>query len=116
MRPGPARTDIASLSLTFADGSIGVINYLANGHKAHPKERLEVFCAGRVLVLDNYRQLSGHGWPGFSGMRAFSQDKGQRACVAAFVGAVKAGGPSPIDPAEILEVSRLAIEAADRAG
>jgi len=116
-RPGgPARTDVASLTLTFADGSIGVINYLANGHKAHPKERLEVFCAGRVLVLDNYRQLSGHGWPGFSGMRAFSQDKGQRACVAAFVGAVKAGGPSPIDPAEILEVSRLAIEAADRAG
>ena len=116
-RPGgPARTDIASLTLTFADGSIGVINYLANGHKAHPKERLEIFCAGRVLVLDNYRTLTGHGWPGFSGMHAFSQDKGQRACVAAFVDAVTAGGPAPIDPAEILEVSRLAIEAADRAG
>ena len=116
-RPGgPPRTDTASLSLTFADGSIGVINYLANGHKAHPKERLEVFCAGRVLVLDNYRKLGGHGWPGFSGMSAFSQDKGQRACVAAFVAAVKAGGPAPIDPVEIIEVSRLAIEAADRAG
>jgi predicted dehydrogenase/threonine dehydrogenase-like Zn-dependent dehydrogenase len=113
---GPARTDIASLTLTFADGSIGVINYLANGHKAHPKERLEVFCAGRVLVLDNYRKLTGHGWPGFSGMRAFSQDKGQRACVAAFVEAVKSGGPAPIKPVEILEVSRLAIEAAERAG
>ena len=116
-RPGgPARTDIASLTLRFADGSVGVINYLANGHKAHPKERLEVFCAGRVLVLDNYRKLSGHGWPGFSGMRAMSQDKGQGACVAAFVKAVKTGGASPIPPAEILEVSRLAIEAADRAG
>jgi len=116
-RPGgPARTDIASLSLTFADGSIGVINYLANGHKAHPKERLEVFCAGRVLVLDNYRKLTGHGWPGFSGMSAFSQDKGQRACVAAFVNAVKTGGLSPIPTAEIIEVSRLAIEAAECAG
>ena len=116
-RPGgPPRTDIASVSLKFADGSIGVINYLANGHKAHPKERLEVFCAGRVLVLDNYRKLTGHGWPGFSGLSAFSQDKGQRACVAAFVEAVKSGGPAPIDPAEILEVSRLAIEAAERAG
>ena len=116
-RPGgPPRTDIASVSLKFADGSIGVINYLANGHKAHPKERLEVFCAGRVLVLDNYRKLTGHGWPGFSGLSAFSQDKGQRACVAAFVEAVTSGGPAPIDPAEILEVSRLAIEAAERAG
>ncbi len=116
-RPGgPARTDIASLTLKFADGSIGVINYLANGHKSHPKERLEVFCAGRVLVLDNYRRLTGHGWAGFAGMRAFSQDKGQRACVAAFLNAVKTGGASPIPPEEILEVSRLAIEAADRAG
>ena len=66
--------------------------------------------------MDNYRKLTGHGWPGFSGLSAFSQDKGQRACVAAFVEAVKSGGPAPIDPAEILEVSRLAIEAAERAG
>jgi len=45
---------------------------------------LEVFCAGRVLVLDNYRKLR-QGWPGF-GDAPFSQTR-QRACVAAFVGA-----------------------------
>ena len=31
--------------------------YLANGSKAFPKERLEVFAAGRVLQLDNFRKL-----------------------------------------------------------
>ncbi len=113
---GPPRTDIATLTLRFADGSLGVINYLANGHKAYPKERLEVFAAGRVLVLDNYRRLTGHGWPSFAKMSAWSQDKGQNACAAAFVGAVRSGGASPIPWSEILEVSRLSIEAAARAG
>jgi hypothetical protein len=40
--------------------------YFANGSKAFPKERLEVFCAGRVLQLDNFHRLRGYAWPGFS--------------------------------------------------
>lgn len=112
----PAPTDVASLTLRFACGSIGVINYFANGHRAYPKERLEVFSSGRVLVLDNYRKLSAFGWPGFSSMGAWTQDKGRRACAAAFIAAVKAGAPSPIALDEIIEVSRAAIEAAERAG
>jgi predicted dehydrogenase len=61
--PGLAVTeDKAMITLEFADGSVGTIHYLANGHKAFPKERLEVFCAGRVLQLDNFRSLRGWGW------------------------------------------------------
>lgn len=116
-RPGgPPRTDVASITLRFEDGSFGVVNYLANGHKAYPKERLEVFCAGRVLVLDNFRRVEAHGWPGFSGVRAWRQNKGQAACVKAFVEAVRAGAPCPIPLEQILEVSRISILAAERAG
>ncbi len=53
--------DSVSISLTFADGSPGTLFYLANGSKAFPKERLEVFAAGRVLQLDNFRKLTGFG-------------------------------------------------------
>lgn len=111
---GPIRPDTAVITLRFADGSLGVINYLAHGHKAVPKERLEIYCAGRVLALDNYRRLTGHGWPGFSSMKSWRQDKGQAACIAAFVKAVKNGDPSPISLAEIVEVSRVSIEVAGR--
>jgi hypothetical protein len=99
--------------LGFGDGSIGTIHYFANGHKAFPKERLEVFCAGRIVQLDNFRKLSGWGWPGFSGMRLWRQDKGQQACVEAFVGAIGGNQPSAvaIPFEEIIEVSRVAIEA-----
>ena len=111
---GPVLADTAAITLRFEDGSVGVVNYFANGHRAIPKERLEIYCAGRALVLDNYRKLSGYGWRGFSRMRSWRQDKGQAACVAAFVTAVKNGGPTPIPPAEIFEVSRISIALADR--
>ena len=50
--------DTFSLQLRFADGSIGTVHYFANGSKAFSKERLEVFTAGKVLQLDNYRKLT----------------------------------------------------------
>jgi predicted dehydrogenase len=104
--------DSVSISLKFEDGSLGVVHYLANGSKAFPKERLEVFAAGRVLQLDNFRKLHGFGWPGFNKMNLWRQDKGQKACAAAFVEAVVRGGPQPIPFDEIMEVARVSIEVA----
>ena len=101
--------DTASISLTFADGSIGTIHYLANGNKRVEKERLEVYTAGRVLRLDNFRRLTGYGWPGFKRMNLWRQDKGQGACARAFLAAVANGGPAPIPFEELLEVARVTI-------
>jgi predicted dehydrogenase len=99
--------DTATISLRFADGSIGTVHYFANGPKSLSKERLEVFASGRVLQLDNYRVLRGFGWPGFKSMRLWRQDKGQRACVAAFDRSVAAIQASPTEWGELLEVSRV---------
>jgi predicted dehydrogenase/threonine dehydrogenase-like Zn-dependent dehydrogenase len=101
--------DTVTLQLQFADGSLGTVHYFANGSKSFPKERLEVFAGGRVLQLDNYRKLTGFGWPDFNKINLWRQDKGQRACAAAFVDAVANGGHVPIPFDEIIEVSRVAI-------
>jgi predicted dehydrogenase/threonine dehydrogenase-like Zn-dependent dehydrogenase len=112
--PGVAvRSDKVSFTLRFADGSFGTVHYLANGHKSFPKERLEVFCADRVLQLDNFRKLTGYGWPGFKKMNLWGQDKGQEACAVAFLAAIREGKPAPISCEEILEVSRITIEVAE---
>ncbi len=104
--------DTATITLNFADGSIGAIHYFANGNKGFPKERLDVFAAGRSLHLDNFRKLQGYGWPRFSRLNLWRQDKGQAACAAAFVRAIERGEPSPIPLAQVLEVSRVSIEVA----
>ncbi|MCK0107319.1 bi-domain-containing oxidoreductase [Marinobacter sp. S0848L] len=112
--PGVAVTeDKAAITLGFADGSFGTVHYLANGAASFPKERVEVFTAGRVLQLDNFRRLKGFGWPGFKRMNLWKQDKGQSACAAAFLGAIENGEYCPIPPEEIFEVARVSIEAAE---
>ena len=108
--------DTATITLKFADGSVGTIHYFANGSKSFPKERLEVFTNGRALALDNFRKLIGYGWPGFSKMNLWSQDKGQVACVKAFVDGIRNRdgltrvSPIPLD--QILEVAEVSIKLA----
>ncbi len=87
-QPGMLNSDKVSISLGFGDGSHGTVLYLANGSKAFPKERLEVFGSGGVLQLDNFRKLHGFGWPGFKKMNLRRQDKGQKACASAFLAAL----------------------------
>jgi len=104
--------DKASITLGFEDGSFGTILYLANGAASFPKERVEVFAAGHVLQLDNFRKLKGYGWPGFSKINLWKQDKGQNACAAAFLQAIAKSTPAiPVD--EIFEVARVSIDVAE---
>jgi predicted dehydrogenase len=108
--PDRSHRDNASITLRFADSSVGTIHYLANGNPRFPKERLEIFGGRRILQLDNFRKLRGWGWSGFARMNLWRQDKGQTACASAFVGAVRSGTPSPIPLDEIVEVGRVSIE------
>ena len=104
--------DKATITLHFSDGSVGTIHYLANGSKRVPKERLEVFCAGRIAQIDNFRALRAYDWPGLSNRRAFRQDKGQNACAAAFLNAISEGKTAPIPLGELIEVTRLTLDIA----
>lgn len=105
--------DKTIISLTFEDGSVGSIHYLANGGKSFPKERIEIFCENAVLQLDNFRKLRGFGWRGFAKMNLWSQDKGQRNCVHAFMKSVRDGGKNPIAQDEIFEVARVSVDIAE---
>ncbi|WP_448213558.1 bi-domain-containing oxidoreductase [Colwellia sp. MEBiC06753] len=106
--------DIASITLSFADGSFGTIHYFANGSAKFPKERIEVFSEGKILQLNNFRKLKGFGFTGFSKLNLWQQDKGQQQCVQQFIDAIAQGLPSPIASDEIFEVARISIEAAEQ--
>ena len=102
--------DTLTITLGFENGSAGTIHYFASGHRSFPKERVEVFCGGRILQLDNFRKLTGYGWPGFRKLTSWRQDKGHSACVAAFMDAVKSQHASPIPFEELIEVARTTLE------
>ncbi|MBP9027088.1 MAG: bi-domain-containing oxidoreductase [Phycisphaerae bacterium] len=99
------RSDKMSIVLGFEDGSVGTVNYFANGSKAYPKEQLEVFSEGRVLRLDNFRRVSGYGFGKFKQLKSVRQDKGHAAEFAAFVQRVTTGGPALIPLDELVNVT-----------
>ena len=109
---GRCREDVVSMTFTFPDGSVGVVDYLANGDKAFSKERVEVFCAGKVAVLDDFRSLetvqNGRRKVQKSTMR---QDKGHFNEWQAFVSAIQTGGPAPIPYEQMLGVTRASFAA-----
>ncbi|MGH8021480.1 MAG: Gfo/Idh/MocA family protein [Opitutaceae bacterium] len=105
----PVRDDVAMIQLRFADGSIGSVQYLANGSKDFPKERLEIFCGGGVLQIDNFRVMRGYGWKGFKKLRLSRQDKGHAAEVQLMMEAIRLGQPCPIPWEEIEEVHRVVL-------
>jgi predicted dehydrogenase/threonine dehydrogenase-like Zn-dependent dehydrogenase len=107
--------DKMTILLEFADGSTGAVHYLANGSKRYPKEQVEVFSEGRVLVLNNFKTLRGYSWKGFGRKWLWRQDKGHNAEVAAFVERVEEGGEPLISWRELEEVTLTTLAAVERA-
>lgn len=99
------RQDKMSIILTFEDGSLGTVHYFANGTKSFPKERVEVFSEGRILTLDNFKELRGYNWPGFRKNRLFRQDKGHNAEISTFIKTISDGGELLIPWEELREVT-----------
>jgi len=111
----PIIDDKVTMTLEFADGSVATILYLANGDKGFPKERVEVFAAERVLQLDNFLKLRGWGWPRFSKMNLWRQDKGVESFVKAFQSSVTIGSEPPVSLSEVIETTRVTIHLAEEA-
>jgi len=109
------RTDKMALSLEFADGSIGTINYFANGSKSYPKELLEVFSEGRVIRMENFLHTIGYGVRGLGSFRTWRQDKGHRAEIALFIDRVAHGGGPLIPMPELANVTRASFAAVESA-
>ena len=106
--------DTVMITLSFENGSHAAIQYLCNGSRAYPKERVEIFGGGRVLKIDNFKKMTGFGYRKFRRMSLrFGQDKGHVGEMHRFIESVGSRVEFPIPFDEIVEVSCLSIEIAD---
>ncbi|MDD2695153.1 MAG: bi-domain-containing oxidoreductase [Anaerolineales bacterium] len=109
---GVYQEDNLEITLRFPDGSLGSVAYLANGDRAFPKERLEVFCGGKVAALEDYRSLElAAGGRRRTQRSPWRQDKGHCAEWLAFSHAILHGGPPPIPYAHLAGVTRASFAA-----
>ncbi|MBW8049846.1 MAG: zinc-binding dehydrogenase [Cytophagales bacterium] len=103
-------TDNVSIILKYKNGSQGIVNYFANGHKAYAKERIEIYTQGRTLILDNFRKLQGFGLSGFS-KKSSKQDKGHKEQFNNYINYLKTGGEPIIPFSEIINTTNAALAA-----
>ena len=105
-------TDNATIILKYENGSNAVINYFSNGSKAYAKERVEVFSQQRVLVMDNWRKLSGYGFKNFKAMSS-AQDKGHANQFKLLVERIQKGGEPLIPFRELVNTTKASFGAID---
>ena len=109
--PVEARDNV-TITLRFANGSVGSILYVAEGSGRVPKERLEGFSGGRTAILDDYRELELFEPAGNQKKSERTQDKGHQDEIAAFIrGAERGEFPVPIE--EVANVSLATIAAVE---
>jgi len=103
--------DNVATTLAFDDGSVAQLLYVAVGHAALAKERLELFWDGRAAVLDDFERLSVYGDPeaGWAG----DQDKGQKEQFARFLQAVRGEPAELLTIGEALGAAELCFDAED---
>ena len=97
-------------TIAYSDGSVCSLTYTSLGSKDFPKERMEIFCDGTVIELEDYRSLK------IAGRRAGvwtapSPVKGQLQELEALAEWFRnPAAPWPISLTDQLAVSRVALE------
>ncbi|MGW5607508.1 bi-domain-containing oxidoreductase [Streptomyces sp. NPDC003753] len=104
----PSGNEDLQIVLRYPDGSTATISYVTSGPSAFPKETLDLIADGRALRLDDFVRASVYGQKRWVSSRLpKARDKGQNAELAAFVKAVRTGGPMPV-PLESLVATTAA--------
>ncbi|HEY9370524.1 bi-domain-containing oxidoreductase [Streptomyces sp.] len=94
--------------LRYPDESTATISYVTSGAPGFPKETLDLVADGKVLRLDDFVRASVYSRKRWVSSRLpQARDKGQSGELAAFVKAVRTGGPMPV-PLESLVATTAA--------
>jgi polar amino acid transport system substrate-binding protein len=98
------------VSITFADGSVGTIHYLANGASAVEKEYLEIFGDSKSARMWNFKKIE-CAVARKTTTTSFSGDKGHAAEMKALLDGLESGSGSPIRLDSLAATSRATFAA-----
>ena len=99
------RDDNVSMTFAFPDGSIGIVDYLSNGDRSFPKERVEVFCAGQIAVVDDFVSLQSVKNGKKKEVKS-AQNKGWVEEWKTFARSIREGGEPPIPYEQLIGVTK----------
>nr|WP_276583382.1 bi-domain-containing oxidoreductase [Pseudomonas sp. RIT-PI-S] len=95
--------------IKFSDGSVCTLTYTSMGDKSYPKERMEIFSDGKVVVMDDYKSVVIQGGKHKS-WTAQAPQKGQYEELVALAETLQGTGPWPITLDEQVQATRIALD------
>lgn len=101
LRVDAAKEDLA-INLKMKNGSVAAVLYTSCGDKAFPRERVEIFGGGSVLVIDDFRTLTYSSEGKTARIKHLSVDRGHKNEIEAFVRAIREGSPAPVKMEEYI--------------
>jgi len=90
-----SRFDNFIVNLSFKDGSVANLVYTSLGNQTFPKEQMDIFVDGKVITLNNYKNLFVYGGQD-KGIKSKIINKGQKEVLLAFGETIRRGGEWPI--------------------
>ena len=90
------------VTITFANGSVASLVWLANGGKAFVSEEIEAFGGGVGCIIDNFRSLAVTRKGRKKRIWKLNRDVGHNGEFAAFFSAIQKGEEAPVDFEEYL--------------
>jgi polar amino acid transport system substrate-binding protein len=108
----PLLWDDFSISLGMSDGSVGTIVYSSIGDSGLPKEYIEIYCGGKVGIIDDFRTADIWSKGKREKKKSPRQDKGQQWQMDAWVQGLK-NGASPIPFHQIVNVHKTCLMAVE---
>jgi predicted dehydrogenase/threonine dehydrogenase-like Zn-dependent dehydrogenase len=96
-------------TIKYADGSVCTLTYTALGDKSYPKEKLEIFADGKVIVMDDYKTVTVHGGK-HKGWSDKTAQKGQLQELQVLADTLLRGKPWPISLSEQIQATRISLE------
>lgn len=84
-----AGAENVAVNICFAEGSLGVLIYTSQGHRALGKERIEIFGGNATVVIDDFSSLRAWGFAGIKDERRRAAEKGHLEILQNFHDAIR---------------------------
>ena len=104
-----SRHDNFVATMHFEDGSVATLTYTALGNNKYPKEQMEIYVDGKVLMMNDYKSLNIVGVKA-KGIQSKTMDKGQKQELEMFAKAIKQGGEWAIPLWQQVQAMEIAFE------
>lgn len=83
-----SQRDNVVTTIKYEDGSLCTLTYTSLGNNKYPKELCQIYCDGKIIIIDDYKKLNGYGVK-LKNIESVSSEKGQYEELIEFAKSIK---------------------------